>query len=210
MNAKFSQKDKDRQRHNVVDLYDSLADRYDLDFEGKSDHQAPILLADAYRRHGIHDGVILDVGCGTGKLRDYLGPSFSYIGIDSSEKMLAKAVQRGFETKFGDAEREIANLTDKSVDHVVALSSLYFMEGWPELYKEFERVAKVSIFVTLEQFDERTVTEMKEKGIDLFNHSAGIAVLPTEIMSDVYLWKRPHTGEYIHGNIVFKLLSGSR
>lgn len=194
------------QRKNVADLYDRVATVYNESFEGKAEYQSPRILLEIYQRHAITDGVLLDVGCGTGKLKEYLGDSFTYEGIDISPAMIKEAKKRDFIGHVGAAEDVIKTFADKSVDHIVALSSLYFIKDWEKLAKEFERVARQSIFVSLEQFEPEIIRMMKDRGINIYNHSASTIQNPTEIIGNIFLWKRPNTEDRIFGDLVFKKL----
>ena len=162
-----------------------------------------------YEKYGIKDGVILDIGCGTGKLREYLGDSFIYKGIDISAQMAEVAKKRGFEVQIGPIEELVKTFADKSVDHITAVSSLFFTKDWGDLTKEFERIARKSIFVSLEQFEPEVIEKMKEQGINVFNHSASEIQDPTEIIKNTFLWVRPTSEERVEifGDLVFKKLS---
>ncbi len=195
------------QRKNITLLYDDAALVYDESFEGKAEYQIPRILIETYKKYGISEGTILDVGCGTGKLREYLGDLFSYEGIDISSAMIKQAEKRGFKGYIGAIEDVIETFDNKSVDHIVALSSLYFVKDWDKLAKEFDRVARKSIFVSLEQFESRIVEMMREKGINIYNHSVSVIQNPTEIIQNVFLWKRPNTEDRISGDLVFKKIS---
>ncbi len=192
------------QRDNVAKLYDEMAQKYDEEFESKADYQVPPILLEIYERCGINGGSVLDVGSGTGKLKRYLGESFEYKGIDISPNMAQEARNRGYEVIVGAAEEVLENMPDKSVDNVVALSSLYFIKDFPKLVAQFERIARKSVFMTLEQFTPEIVEFMKGQGIQLYNHDASLIIIPTETTKNIYLWKRPVTGEKVFGDIVFK------
>lgn len=195
------------QHKSVKDLYNSVADKYEEELEGKAEYQAPFLLREIYKKYNIVDGVVLDIGCGTGKIMEYLGDKFSYSGIDISENMVKLAEKRGIKGYVGPVEDVIKTMEDKSVDHIIALSSLYFIEDFSGLIKEFERVARKSFLLTLEQFNPEVTTLMEGRGIQIFNHSLGLIQNPADVVRDTYLWKRPHTEDQIYGDVVFKLLN---
>lgn len=195
------------QRKNVALLYDEAAPIYDESFEDRAEYQIPRILIETYQKYRITEGTILDVGCGTGKLREYLGDLFTYEGIDISPTMIKEAKKRGFEGHVGAVENIIETFGDKSIDHITALSSLYFIKDWEKLAKEFERVARQSIFVSLEQFEPRIIEMMKSRGINIYNHPVSAIQNPTEVIQDIFLWKRPNTEDKISGDLVFKKLS---
>lgn len=198
-----------RQRDNVTRLYDEAAAVYDESFDSKAEYQIPGKLIEIYAKYGISEGEVLDIGCGTGKLKEYLGDGFTYKGIDISPAMIEIAKKRGFEGFIGPVEDVISTLGDKSVDHITALSSLFFIKDWKKLAKEFDRVAKKSIFVSLEQYKPELIEIMKKRGIDIYNHSADVIENPTEVIRNTFLWIRPTVEERvaIYGDLVFKKLS---
>lgn len=197
------------QRKNVAYLYDEAAPVYDETFYGKAEYQIPQKLVDIYQKYGITNGKVLDIGCGTGKLRQCLGNNFTYEGVDISSAMIEEVKKRGLKGHVGAIEDIIGTFTDKSFDHIIALSSLFFIKDWEKLTKEFDRVAKKSIFVSLEQFEPEIIEMMKERGISVYNHSASIIKNPTEIIKNVFLWIRPTVKERvpIFGDLAFKKLS---
>ena len=47
------------------------------------------------KRHGIVDGLVLDLGCGTGTLTELLAQKgYDMIGVDMSQEMLNRATQK--------------------------------------------------------------------------------------------------------------------
>jgi ubiquinone/menaquinone biosynthesis C-methylase UbiE len=128
--------------------------------------------------------------CGTGKLKDYLGELFTYIGIDLSEKMLDEAKKRGFEVHRGPLEKVIKNFADRSVDHVVCVGVSGFVENLDGLVKEFLRVAKKSVLFAVEQLPEDLVTHMKEyRRIQIHNHPQFLLKTSTEQIKGVPFWR---------------------
>ncbi len=199
----------EKQRGKVTDLYDKAAPIYDELFEGKAENQITPALVGMYEKYEIKEGVILDVGCGTGKLKEYLGDNFTYKGIDISPLMVEGAKKRGYEVYIGPVEEQIVAFADKSVDHIVAVSSVFFIKDWITLAREIQRVARKSIFVSLEQFEPELIEKFKEQGINIYNHSASEIQDPTEIIKNTFLWKRPTTTERVEifGDLVFKKMS---
>jgi ubiquinone/menaquinone biosynthesis C-methylase UbiE len=196
--------DLQNQRLSVISLYDGVAERYDSEFEGKAEYQVPGILRDVYLKNNITSGEVLDIGCGTGKIKEYLGEGFTYSGIDISPAMIQQAEKRGVHGYVGPVEEVIKTFGDKSVDHITALSSLYFIKDFNNLIQEFKRVARRSIFITLEQFEPKIIDMMKERGVQLYNHPSSVIENPDEIINNAYLWKRPNTEDRIFGDIVFK------
>jgi ubiquinone/menaquinone biosynthesis C-methylase UbiE len=195
-----------QQRQKVMELYDHIAGVYDKAFEAKAEYQAPRILKELYAKYGITEGEILDIGSGTGKLKEYLGNGFRYTGIDISSAMIEESKKRGYTGHMGAVEEVIKTLGNKSVDHVTALSSLYFVEDFDKVLQHAERVARQTIFFTLEQFTPEIIEMMKDRGIQLYNHPISKIENPTEVIQNTYLWKRPNTEDKIFGDILFKKL----
>lgn len=80
--------------------YNEFAYFYD-EFNGEADYD--VLYSQIHAKleaHGIHDGIVADLGCGTGELTLMLTQAgYDMIGIDQSEEMLCvvrdKAEQLG-------------------------------------------------------------------------------------------------------------------
>ena len=71
--------------------YDAIADRYDELFSDPKGLEEEARVIDLVRCEG---GDVLDIGCGTGLLLDYHGQMPGYIGVDPSQNMIEKAVQK--------------------------------------------------------------------------------------------------------------------
>lgn len=78
-----------------MDAYTGFAEVYDLfmdniPYEEWADHIAGLL-----QEHGVKDGLVLDLGCGTGKLTRLLEKKgYDMIGVDSSGEMLGVAMEK--------------------------------------------------------------------------------------------------------------------
>ena len=72
-----------------MDAYTSFAQVYDLFMDNVPYEQWGAYLFQLLKEHGIEDGLLLDLGCGTGKLTRIM-ESYGYdmIGIDNSYEML--------------------------------------------------------------------------------------------------------------------------
>ncbi len=72
------------------------------------------------KEHGVSDGLVLDLGCGTGKLSRLLAAEgYDMIGVDLSEEMLEVALEHEMEdrSRFSTCNRtcESLNCTAPSV-----------------------------------------------------------------------------------------------
>ena len=82
-----------------MDAYTGFAEVYDLfmdqvPYEKWSGRIIQILIA-----YGIRDGLVLDLGCGTGSMTELLaGAGYDMIGVDASEEMLELAYEKRAES----------------------------------------------------------------------------------------------------------------
>jgi len=195
----------EKQRKGVMRVYDKMAPTYDK-LNNDAQYQGEAILLEMYKKYGISAGKIFDIGCGTGKVKDLLGDSFTYEGVDLSPAMTHEAAKRGYTCHTGAVEDVIKEIGDKSVDHVIALSCLYFIEDVETLIKECERISRKSIFIILEHFGQEAKERMESAQVHVYNHPLSIVKDPTETKKDIFLWKRPSTGDIVNGNALFKLL----
>ena len=75
-----------------MEAYTSFAEVYDLFMDNVPYEEWSAYLADLFKEYGIEDGLILDLGCGTGKLTRLMEQKgYDMIGIDYSYDMLSIA-----------------------------------------------------------------------------------------------------------------------
>lgn len=78
-----------------MDAYIGFAEVYDLFMDDIPYEEWCEYVAGLLAEHGIQDGLLLDLGCGTGKLTRLLaGRGYDMIGIDLSEEMLEIAREK--------------------------------------------------------------------------------------------------------------------
>ena len=81
--------------------YSGFAEVYDLFMDNVPYQAWSRELIRVLRQYGISDGLVLDLGCGTGKMTRLLSEAgYDMIGLDSSEEMLGIAMEQG--TKGSD------------------------------------------------------------------------------------------------------------
>lgn len=79
----------------MTEVFDAYAAYYDLLYRDKDYPAEARYVQSLLRRHGVSDGDILELGCGTGKHAEQLGRlGFSIHGLDSSPSMVERARQR--------------------------------------------------------------------------------------------------------------------
>ena len=140
----------------IKERYDLTADVYDKRYKDIQFEKFRLLLQDISL-----SGNILDHGCGTGLLADFLKTKL--FGIDLSFEMLKKAKQRGELVVQGDLEQ--LPFKDNSFDNVLSFTALQNIEH-PELaLDELKRITKDKTILTyLDKFD---FMDLIEKRFDI-------------------------------------------
>ncbi len=78
-----------------MDAYSDFAQVYDLFMDGAPYGRWAVQVTDILRRHGIGEGLVLDLCCGTGTVTELLaGAGYDMIGVDSSDQMLNQALRK--------------------------------------------------------------------------------------------------------------------
>jgi len=89
----------------VKELFDGYAEGFDQALVQELDYQTPQLLAELLPDQPDAALAVLDLGCGTGLCGAFLRPRAArLVGLDLSEKMLAKAGERGLYDALHSAE----------------------------------------------------------------------------------------------------------
>ena len=75
--------------------YEDFARVYDI-FQDNVDYEAwARYIREKLKKYGIEDGLVLDLGCGTGTMTELLAErGFDMIGVDMSEEMLLAASEK--------------------------------------------------------------------------------------------------------------------
>ena len=89
-----------------MEAYTSFAQVYDLFMDNIPYKEWCEYVTGLLREYGIKDGLVLDLGCGTGSLTELLAEKgYDMIGVDNSEDMLQTAME-----KRGESGRDILYL----------------------------------------------------------------------------------------------------
>ena len=84
----------------IMDAYTSFASVYDTFMDNIPYEEWAEYLINFLKEYGIHDGLVLDLGCGTGNMTELLAESgYDMIGIDNAEDMLEIAMQKRAESE---------------------------------------------------------------------------------------------------------------
>lgn len=68
---------------------------------------------------------VLDIGCGTGRIRQALPDNLDYVGLDNSPELLAVARRHYVNDKFVEADARALPLPDKSFDAVLLIAIVH-------------------------------------------------------------------------------------
>ncbi len=165
-----------------MEAYRSFAQVYDLFMDNVPYEEWSTYLIGLLKEHGVEDGLVLDLGCGTGKMTRLLEKAgYDMVGIDYSEEMLGIAREQQFE----DADSSILYLLqdmrelelDGTVRAVVSIcdSMNYILED-EELEQVFRAVNRYldpkgmfifdlnTLYKYRDLLGETTISENREEG----------------------------------------------
>ena len=78
-----------------MDAYTSFASVYDTFMDNIPYEEWAEYLVDLLKEYGINDGLVLDLGCGTGNMTELLATAgYDMIGVDNAEEMLEIAMEK--------------------------------------------------------------------------------------------------------------------
>lgn len=81
------------------EAYHDFARIYDVFMDNVNYDEWAAYLTECLREHGIADGLVLELGCGTGTMTERLAEEgYDMIGVDNSEEMLAEAMDKRMES----------------------------------------------------------------------------------------------------------------
>lgn len=155
-----------------VEAYSSFARVYDLFMDNVPYDEWCGYIKELLQEYGIREGLVLDLGCGTGKLTRLLAKAgYDMIGVDNSEEMLevAREAEDTCDTDdICDVEEEAAgngNLEDNACNRILYL--LQDMRSF-ELYGTVRAVVSIcdSMNYILEEDDLREVFRLVNNYLD--------------------------------------------
>lgn len=135
--------------HPIVETYSRLARQYDDDSSGQSCWARASNTALASIRVSEVRGVVLDVGCGTGRALVHLAgsarPEARLIGIDPADNMRAIARERAHghsNIRILDGRFEEIPLESRSVDYLYSIFAFHWTADLDVAVSELARVLK--------------------------------------------------------------------
>lgn len=73
---------------------------------------------------------VLDIGCGNGKLLEFLPTKIDYLGVDTSKKIIEIAASRFPEREFKAADiLTLQNLNETDFDHIFCVAVIHHLPG---------------------------------------------------------------------------------
>ena len=123
---------------NFAEVYDTFMDN--VPYEKWADY-----IVDRLGRAGIRDGLVLELGCGTGTLTQLLARrGYDMIGVDRSEEMLAvaaqKAAEEGLDILYLEQDMQSFELYGTVRAAVCVCDSLNYLLGEEQLRETFRLV----------------------------------------------------------------------
>ena len=85
-----------------MEAYSEFAQVYDIFMEDVPYKEWGAYVISLLKDHGIEEGLVLELGCGTGNITIQLADrGYDMIGIDNSQEMLTVAMEKEETTKYG-------------------------------------------------------------------------------------------------------------
>ena len=82
-----------------MEAYSDFARVYDIFMDNVEYEKWAEYLIGSLKEYGIEDGIVLELGCGTGVMTELLAESgYDMIGVDNSEEMLGEAMEKRAES----------------------------------------------------------------------------------------------------------------
>ena len=170
-----------------MESYTGFAEFYDLFMDNIPYEEWCIYLTNLLSEYGIKDGIVLDIGCGTGNITELLSKKgYDMIGIDNSEDMLSEAMEKRY-----DSGQDILYLCQDmrefelfgTVAAAVSIcDSLNYILNYDELVQVFKLVNNYldpdGIFIfdmntihKYEQMGDTVIAENREEGSFIWENS---------------------------------------
>lgn len=161
-----------------MNAYTGFSNSYDMFMDNIPYDEWSKYLISLLKEYNINDGIVLDMGCGTGNITEYLAKSgYDMIGIDNSYDMLNIAMDKKFDNNL-DILYLCQDMRDFELYGTVAATvsicdSMNYITSYEELVQVFKLVNNYldpnGIFIfdlntkyKYEQIGDRTIAENRE------------------------------------------------
>ena len=198
-----------------MDAYTSFAQVYDLFMDNVPYEEWSEYVISLLKEEKIEDGLVLDLGCGTGKMTRLLAAAgYDMIGIDNSEDMLEIARECQYnnlaveENQVQDVEEAKQSLTDiVSQDEEITRDILYLLQDM----REFELYGTVRAVISscdsmnyiLEEEDLLQVFKLVNNYLDpkgIFVFDMNTRYKYAELLGDTTITENREEGSFIWEN----------
>ena len=203
--------DRRVQQRAIKHVYDIAAPLYDswASETGPTKYTLLRITKELFEKYRVTNGNLLDVGVGTGPLKDVLGNSFDYTGIDLSNEALKRAQQKGYKTTEGSLEEIVPAIQTGTYDHTIALSCLYYIhpEQIVEVLDNLYRISSKSLLVSLDAVGPIQEVVLQKTGARLFDYSKREWPHLPQPSEDILTqaWTSPSAGIRVDARILFWL-----
>ena len=170
-----------------MESYTGFAEFYDLFMDNIPYEEWSEYLISLLKEYGVDDGLILDMGCGTGNITELLAKAgYDMIGIDNSEDMLAEAMDKRYESEL-DILYLCQDMREFELYGTVAAAvsicdSMNYILEYDELIKVFKLVNNYldpnGLFIfdlnTIHKYEcmgDSTIAENREEGSFIWENS---------------------------------------
>jgi len=124
---------------------------------GASDDVIYTAAASALRRRHVH-GRIVDVGCGTGRLRPFLGDMLeSYVGVDAVHY---DGLSKGTAFMRADLNRDPIPVPDVSADVAISIETIEHLENPRAFIRELVRIIKPGGWIVVTTPNQRSLVSL--------------------------------------------------
>ena len=165
----------------MEDAYDGFAGVYDMFMDSVPYEEWAEEIRRTLAAFGIRDGLVLDLGCGTGTMTQLLAEAgYDMIGVDASDQMLARALEKrdasGFDILYLCQSMQAFELYGTVRAVVSVCDSLNYLLTEEELWQTFSLVNNYldpggifyfdmnTEYLYREEIGEATIAENREDG----------------------------------------------
>ncbi|MBR5127848.1 MAG: class I SAM-dependent methyltransferase, partial [Roseburia sp.] len=129
-----------------MEAYTSFAQVYDLFMDNVPYEEWSEYVISLLKEEKIEDGLVLDLGCGTGKMTRLLAAAgYDMIGIDNSEDMLEIARECQYDDLQSEMEEVQSEIAEVSQKEEAAGNILYLLQDM----REFELYGTVQAVISI-------------------------------------------------------------